>query len=96
MGLRMRHHILDQPATGSLVHLEVGDTLELRLSSVAWGLTMLPYGVVPLEDSSRLRSLVFQAVHGAGGILRLHRDATPDKGEVLDVLLTVREPAPSS
>ena len=92
----MGHHVLVKPDSGSLVHLEVGDTLELRLAHVedaTWSLTMLPYGVVPVEDQVRatLRSLVFRAVHGAGGILRFDRTTTA--AEVLDVLLTVRAPS---
>lgn len=100
------HHRLAHPRSGSIVHLRVGDTLELVLRQPplqqGWRVTLRPYGVDLLEDSDEaadrrgrrphLRRLMFRAMVGAGGILRLeeHRDRAGDVSvEPVDLLLTV-------
>lgn len=104
------HHTLSHPRTGSIVALRVGDTLELHLSQRAatrpWQVTMRPYGMDLLEDSQRTgtsgrdatRRLMFRAMLGAGGILRLEeqgrttaRAAAPGGVPAghLDLLVTV-------
>lgn len=104
------HHTLSDPRTGSIVALHIGDTLELHLRQRAagrvWQVTLRPYGMDLLEDSQRVgtsgrdatRRLMFRAMLGAGGILRLEeadrttaRAAAPGgaPGEHLDLLVTV-------
>lgn len=88
-------HALVQPESGSVVHLEVGDTLEVRLlqeGGGAWWTDLRPQGLAPIWDSgqnsertARVRTLVFRADFGLGGLLRL----VDDEGKVLDVCVTV-------
>lgn len=94
------HHRLSDPPSGSIVFLRLGDTLELHLPQKAarhpWRVTLQPYGVDLLEDAPRLgtggrgsaRRLMFRAMVGAGGILRLEETSHPRGGQV-DLLVTV-------
>lgn len=94
------HHRISRPRNGSIVHLRVGDTLEVHLPQRAsrhpWQVTMRPYGVDVVEDAQRSgtrgrdssRRLMFRAMLGAGGILRLEESSHPH-GDQVDLLLTV-------
>lgn len=94
------HHRISRPRTGSIVHLRIGDTLEVQLPQRAarhpWQVTLRPYGVDLLEDAPRsgtsgrdtTRRLMFRAMLGAGGILRLSESSHPN-GDAVDLLLTV-------
>lgn len=94
-------HTLVQPESGSIVHLEVGDTLEVRLvedTGDAWRTDLVPQGLALLWDSGRdpsrtvqVRTLVFRASFGVGGLVRLEC-ARPDT-EPLDLCVTVAAPA---
>jgi hypothetical protein len=92
-------HALVQPASGSIVHLEVGDTLEVRIvedGGAAWRTDLRPQGLVEVWDSgqnedrtARVRTLVLRADFGLGGLLRL----VDDEGSALDVCITISERA---
>jgi hypothetical protein len=95
------HFTLEQPRSGEIVFLSRGDTLELFLRQRGaphrWLVAMAPYGMDLLEDSAgptgsgATRRLMFRAMTGAGGILRLERGSAEDDAaqERLDLLVTV-------
>ena len=97
-------HTLVQPESGSIVHLEVGDTLEVRLveaGGAPWRTDLVPRGLALLWDSGRdpsrtvqVRTLVFRASFGAGGLVRL--DCSRVGASPLDLCVTVSDPALSS
>lgn len=91
---------LVQPESGSIVHLEVGDTLEVRLvqgGRPAWSPELVPQGLSLVWDSaagnethSWIRTLVFRANFGVGGLLRLdRRGRTTGSGARVDLCVTV-------
>jgi hypothetical protein len=89
------HHRVDQPRSGSVVHLALGDTLEVllrqRTTRHRWQVAMAPYGMHLLEDAPRAgtsgrrteRRLMFRAMRDGGGILRLER-TLPSADEVAE------------
>jgi len=92
------HFTLEQPRSGEIVFLSRGDTLELFLrqrgAAHRWLVAMAPYGMDLLEDAPHggaTRRLMFRAMTGAGGILRLERGGADQDtaGERVDLLVTV-------
>jgi hypothetical protein len=97
------HHTLDHPDSGSLVRVSRGDTFEVLLRQRSerhgWRVAMAPYGTDLLPEQPRTRSgigatarLMFRAMRGGGGILRLERSLpSADDGatEYVDLVVAV-------
>jgi len=91
-------HTIEPPTSGWVVHLEVGDTLEVRLpfrGDQAWSVTLRPYGLLAVTDGAKPPSrgtFRFRAEFGVGGLLRLEKP-----GRIVDVCVTVapEEPPPA-
>ena len=91
-------HSIDDLETGHVVHLEVGDTLEVRLPRPrdgAWTLPLRPRGLVVTQTATtdaghRLR---FRADFGVGGLVRFERhdpeQPDPEQPEQIDLCVTV-------
>jgi hypothetical protein len=89
----MVEHMIDELEPGHVVHLEVGDTLEVRLPRPrdgAWSLPLRPRGLVvthavTTDTGHRLR---FRAEFGVGGLVRFERHDA-EAVEQLDLCVTV-------
>lgn len=88
----MEHSIADFES-GSVVHLDVGDSLEVTLpreDGESWQLPLRPRGLVVIHASTtptghRLR---FRADFGVGGLVRFERAGSED-AEHIDLCVTV-------
>ncbi|RYP83803.1 hypothetical protein EKO23_18045 [Nocardioides guangzhouensis] len=98
------HHTVSHPRTGSLVRVERGDTFEVLLRQRSerhgWRVAMAPYGTDLLTDQPRAgtsgvdatRRLMFRAMRGGGGILRLERtlpSADDEGAEYVDLVVAI-------
>ena len=96
------HHTVSHPHSGSLVRVERGDTFEVllrqRSERHSWRVAMAPYGTDLLQDQPRssgldaTRRLMFRAMRGGGGILRLERtlpSADDEGAEYVDLVVAI-------
>lgn len=89
--------VLDRPGRDTVVHLTVGETLEIRLDEHAgatWRLDLRPRGLTLETDGAEeadLRVWRFRAEFGVGGFLRLELVGADDRAplEIVDVCVTV-------